>query len=156
MFKQILVALDESPYSQRALPTAIAIAKKFEGEIFVVHVSEHDMGRAAAFSMESPAEATKLVADAVESTRKAGVKASGLVIDAGAQHTAKYILETAREKGAGLIVMGSRGLSDVQGMLLGSVTHKVIQTANIPVLVDRAPLGAEPVFEPRNLKLVNV
>jgi Universal stress protein family len=48
-------------------------------------------------------------------------------------------------------VMGSRGLSDVQGLLLGSVTHKVIQMANIPVLVDRAAavkvLSAEVVRE---------
>jgi len=36
-----------------------------------------------------------------------------------------------------LVVMGSRGLSDVQGLLLGSVTHRVIQMAGIPVLVDR-------------------
>jgi nucleotide-binding universal stress UspA family protein len=50
---------------------------------------------------------------------------------------AKAIVETASANNIDLIVMGSRGLSDVQGLLLGSVTHKVIQIANIPVLVDR-------------------
>ncbi len=138
MFKLILVALDGSPTSQRALPTAIEVAKKFDSQVFVLHVSEHDRGRAAAYNMESPAEATKLVADAVEAARAAGVKAAGEVRDAGAQHAAKFIVEAATEKGADLIVMGSRGLSDVQGIFLGSVTHKVIQTAAMPVLVDRS------------------
>ena len=137
MFKLILVALDGSPNSQRALPTAVEVAKKFESQIFVLHVAEHDRGRAAAYTLESPAEATKLVADAVETARKAGLKASGEVRDAGAQHAAKFIVDAANEKGADLIVMGTRGLSDVQGVFLGSVTHKVIQTAGIPVLVDK-------------------
>jgi len=39
--------------------------------------------------------------------------------------------------------MGSRGLSDVQGFLLGSVTHKVIQLAPIAVLVARGPIPVE-------------
>jgi len=144
MFKLILVALDGSPYSQRALPTAIEMAKKFDSEIFVLHVSEHDRGRAAVYSSESPADATILVADAVRTAVKAGVRASGEVRDAGAQHAAKFIIDATREKGAELIVMGSRGLSDGQGVLLGSVSHKVIHSAEVPVLVDRFPLPTEP------------
>ena len=47
MFKHILVAIDRSTYSQKALPTAIEVAQKFDGDVFVLHVSEHDRGRAA-------------------------------------------------------------------------------------------------------------
>jgi nucleotide-binding universal stress UspA family protein len=148
MFKQILVALDGSPYSRRALPTAIEVAKKFDSSIFVLHVSEHDKGRAASYSMETPAEATMLVADAVEAAKKAGIQASGEVRDAGAQHAAKFIVDAAIEKGVDLIVMGSRGLSDVQGVFLGSVTHKVLQTAEIPVLIDRSHTVKQEVVEP--------
>ena len=137
MFNHIMVALDGSTYSHRTLPTAIEVAKKFGADLFVLHVSEHDRGRAAVYSLESPAEATRLVADAVEKARDAGVKASGEVHDAAAQHTASTIIEIATARGVDLIVMGSRGLSDVQGFFLGSVAHKVIQHAEIPVLVDR-------------------
>ena len=137
MFDHIMVALDGSTYSHRTLPTSIEVAKKFSADLFVLHVSEHDRGRAAVYSLESPAEATRLVADAVEKARDAGVKASGEVRDAAAQHTAQTIIEVATARGVDLIVMGSRGLSDVQGFFLGSVTHKVIQAAEIPVLVDR-------------------
>jgi Universal stress protein UspA and related nucleotide-binding proteins len=137
MFKHVLVAVDGSTYSQQALPTAIEVARKFNSDILVVHVSEHDRGRAVAYSLESPADATRLVGDAVKLIRDAGITASGHLSDVAAGHVAKAIVETANANNIDLIVMGSRGLSDVQGLLLGSVTHKVIQMANIPVLVDR-------------------
>jgi len=138
MFKHVLVALDASAYSQTALPTAIEVAKKFRADLFVVHVAEHDRGRVAVY--ESPAEATKLVADAVKTARQAGIAATGEVFDVAAGHVAKAIIETGVANEVDLIVMGSRGLSDVQGLLLGSVTHKVIQLAQVPVLVARGPV----------------
>lgn len=144
MFKHILVAIDGSEYSQRALPTAIDVARKFESDVFVLHVSEHDRGRAVAYSIESPADATRLVGDAVQSITHAGISAKGAVHDVAAGHVAKNIVETAAQVGADIIVMGSRGLSDVQGMLLGSVTHKTMQLAQTAVLVVR---GAIPVQE---------
>ena len=138
MFRHILVAVDGSTYSLQALPTAIEVARKFGSEVFVLHVNEHDRGRAVAYSLETPAEATRLVADAVKAIRDAGITAKGELRNVAAGHVAKAIVETATAKNIDLIVMGSRGLSDVQGLLLGSVTHKVIQMANIPVLVDRS------------------
>jgi nucleotide-binding universal stress UspA family protein len=137
MFKHILVAVDGSTYSQQALPTAIEVAKKFGSDVFVLHVSEHDRGRAVAYSLETPADATRLVGRAVKVIRDAGITVKGELRDMAAGHVAKAIIETATANHIDLIVMGSRGLSDVQGLLLGSVTHKVIQMANMPVLVDR-------------------
>jgi nucleotide-binding universal stress UspA family protein len=138
MFKHILVAIDGSTYSQQALPTAIEVAKKFGSDVLVLHVSEHDRGRAVVYSLESPADATKLVGNAVKVIRDAGITVKGQLGDMAAGHVAKAIVETAAANNIDLIVMGSRGLSDVQGLLLGSVTHKVIQLVEIPVLVDRA------------------
>jgi nucleotide-binding universal stress UspA family protein len=142
MYQHVLVAIDESEYSRTALPTAIEVAKKFGADLFVLHVAEHDRGRAAVYSMESPAEATKLVADAVKTAREAGIAAKGEVFDVAAGHVAKAIIETGSANEIDLIVMGSRGLSDVQGLLLGSVTHRVIQLAQVAVLVARGPIPA--------------
>lgn len=138
MFQHILVALDGSDYSQQAMPVAIEIARKFGGDLFVLHVAEHDRGRAVAYSLESPAEATRLVASAVVQARAEGLKASGELVDKAAGHVAQAIEKAATEHGIDLIVMGSRGLSDAQGFLLGSVTHKVMQMVDVPVLVTRA------------------
>ena len=141
MFKKVLVAIDGSDYSRNALPAAIEVAQKFGGELLVLHVSEHDRGRAVAFPTESPAEATRLVADAVKKARDAGLSAKGELLDRAAGHVAPAIAATAAAGSIDLIVMGSRGLSDAQGFLLGSVTHRVMQLVDIPVLITRTPRG---------------
>jgi nucleotide-binding universal stress UspA family protein len=144
MFKHVLVALDASECSKDALPAAIEIASKFEADLFVLHVAEHDRGRAAANSIESPAEATRLVGDAVETARRAGVKARGELVEKAAGHVSQAIQEAAGAYDIDLIVMGSRGLSDGLGFLVGSVTHRVMQKVGIPVLVTR---GGKPAIK---------
>jgi nucleotide-binding universal stress UspA family protein len=143
MFKHILVAIDGSPYSERALPTAITFAQKFESDVFVLHVREHDRGRATVYSTESPAEATRMVADAAKLVRDAGIGAKGQLVDVAAGHVARAILETAAANDIELIVMGSRGLGDIGGLFLGSVTHKVMQQTDVPVLVVRSAAKKE-------------
>jgi len=141
MFKRILVAVDGSDYSRRAIPAAIEVAKKFGSEVFVVHVHEHDLGRAAAYPVESDDQADEIVAEAIATIRGAGVSAEGEVRVAFMGKVADEIVEAAANRGANLIVMGSRGLSDVAGLLLGSVTHKVLHLAHVAVLIDRtAPI----------------
>jgi nucleotide-binding universal stress UspA family protein len=142
MFERILVAVDGSPYSRQAIPIATELAKRFAGDVFALHVFERELSRAAAFPVETPDEATSVITEAVKAFRDAGVNATGEVRHALTGHAAKQIVEAAKEKGSDLIVMGSRGLSDIGGLLLGSVTHKVMQLAHIPVLVVRAPESA--------------
>ena len=52
-------------------------------------------------------------------------------------HAAREIVADARLHNAGVIVMGSKGRSDLAGLLLGSTTHKVIHLTDRPVLVVR-------------------
>jgi nucleotide-binding universal stress UspA family protein len=146
MFKHILVAIDDSSYSHEAMPATIEVAGQFDSEILVLHVSEHDRGRAVVYSLETPAGVTRLVADAVKQLRALGRAAQGQVRDVAAGHVAKAIVETAEANGIDLIVMGSRGLSEVQGLLVGSVTHDVLHGTAIPVLVvkPRVPTGVRP------------
>ncbi len=147
MFNKIVVAVDGSWYSREALPVAIEMAKKFDATLFVVHVAEHDRGRAAAYVIESPAEQTRLVAEAVKAAHDAGVKARGELVDRAAGHIASAIVDAATKEGADLIVMGSRGLSDTAGVFLGSVTHKVMQLVEVPVLIARPHRVAAKVAE---------
>jgi nucleotide-binding universal stress UspA family protein len=139
MFNHILVAVDGSAHSDSTLSTATEVAKKFEAEVTVVHFIEHEVGRSSVYRLESVDEAKKIVAAAIKKLKAAGIKTSSQVNDVAHGHAAKAIVDIARERSVNLIVIGSRGHSEIEGLLLGSVTHKVIQLAHIPVLVDRRP-----------------
>ena len=52
---------------------------------------------------------------------------------------AQEIMDVAASEDAGLIVMGSRGMSDWQGLLIGSVAHKIVHLSSVPVLIVRQP-----------------
>jgi nucleotide-binding universal stress UspA family protein len=139
MFDRILIAVDGSPYSEPAVGAAVEIATKFHSQAFVLHVREHDRGRAGAFPIDTPQDALELVSATVKTLRAAGITATGDVHAAVAGYAAKDIVDTARTQATDLIVMGSRGLSDIAGLFVGSVTHKVMQLTHIPVLVVRPP-----------------
>jgi nucleotide-binding universal stress UspA family protein len=69
--------------------------------------------------------AEKIIADATRVADKKGVKDISAVIEDG--NPSEQILRYAKKEAANLIVMGSRGLSDLKGLLMGSVSHKVCQ-----------------------------
>jgi nucleotide-binding universal stress UspA family protein len=148
MFDRILIAVDGSPYSEPAVSSTIDIATKFQSQVFVLHVREREYGRAGAFPLETPQDALDLVATTVKTLRAAGITATGDVHGVRAGHVAKDIVVTARLYSSNLIIMGSRGLSDMAGLFVGSVTHKVLQLAHIPVLVVRPPEKAVETVEP--------
>jgi nucleotide-binding universal stress UspA family protein len=77
-------------------------------------------------------EAEKVLAVAREELRKAGVSFTAeLRVGEMGETIARY----AREKGCGLIAMGTRGLSSVGNLLLGSVASKVINLTDVPILL---------------------
>src|ERR1700674_4905315 len=126
MFNHILVAIDGSAHSASTLATAIEVAKKFEADVIVVHFIEHEVGRSSVYRLESVDEAKKIVGAGVKKVKAAGIKVSSQVNDVAHGHAAKAIVDIAREKGVNLIVIGSRGHSEIEGLLLGRVTPKGI------------------------------
>ena len=145
MFQKILVPVDGSNTAWRALTAAGSLADKFQGELLVLTVVEpYD-----AISMMS----MNLDRVVMERTLRAMKKASQKVLgkarakleEAGFQghgefvqkegNAAELILSTARKEGVDAIVMGSRGLSGIEEFLLGSVSSKVTQYAEVPVFV---------------------
>jgi nucleotide-binding universal stress UspA family protein len=138
MYDRLLVAVDHSNVTERVLAAATGLARLSNGKVWVLHLREREViPRMGQVPTESDTEAEAQVRSAVEALTQAGVEAQGEVRDAVFGHAAREIVEDAREHDAGIIVMGSRGRSDIAGLVLGSTAHKVIHLADMPVLVVR-------------------
>jgi nucleotide-binding universal stress UspA family protein len=137
MLEKIVLAVDMSDHARKAVPAAAELAKAGGGTVHVLHVRELYYPVPPTVVGDSPEEAQQLVDSVVEELNKTGVTADGVVRTSTGGSPASVILEQAREIGAGMVVLGSRGLSDLGGLLLGSVAHKVIQLSSCPVLVVR-------------------
>ena len=133
MFEWVLLAVDGSEHSKKAAAAAADIVRGSGGEVHVLHV--HEVGAFA--PLESSSESQALVDGVVAELQSAGVKATGDAVAARTGSTAPTVLDAARTFGSDLIVMGTRGLSDFSGLLLGSIAQKVFRRADCPVLVTR-------------------
>jgi nucleotide-binding universal stress UspA family protein len=101
-------------------------------------VRERELGiKSGVHDTEDPGQVESLVDGVVREIGTGGANVRGDVQVAVGDPPAKLILDEAASFQADLIVMGSRGLSDWSGLLLGSVTHKVMHLATCPVLVAR-------------------
>jgi nucleotide-binding universal stress UspA family protein len=129
------VALDGSDGSRAAIPLAAALAERSDAQLVIVHVEERVVGKGGGpvnlaedkIQGEIRAEAQKLQ----EQGRNVEVR-MGRVALGGPAHV---IEEIAAEAGADLIVVGTRGHAPVTGLLLGSVTQRLLHVATRPVLV---------------------
>lgn len=145
MFKKILVAVDGSKSSFKAMDKAIELQKLMDTEIYLICVYKHHSLFEASLSIGRPEGmdipdkvlseyAKEIVNHAKEKAKEKGaVKVRGFV---KAGRPSSVIVKFAQEKEVDLIVVGTRGThSDKDGMLLGSVSHRVASKAKCPVLV---------------------
>ena len=139
MFNHIVLGIDGSDHAAKATDVTAKLAKAIGSDVLVLHVLERIAASkgAPATDLELPRDAVSLVEEAAARLKKEGIKAKEKVVTAPSGRVVPEILSAAEEANADLIVVGSRGLSDFSGLLLGSVSHKLIQHANCPVLVIR-------------------
>ena len=139
MYDRILVAVDHSEISDRAVIAARDLAVLSKGEVWVLHLRERETGPKTGVLVpdETTDDANAAVAAAVDVLAQAGVKAHGEIRNTIFGYAAREIINDAGEVNADVIVMGSRGRGDLAGLLLGSTAHKVIHLSDRPVLVVR-------------------
>jgi nucleotide-binding universal stress UspA family protein len=139
MYDKILVAVDHSEASDRALLAARDLALLSKGEVWVLHLLEREIATrtAVVFSDETADEASAAVTAAVDKLTAAGVKAHGDLGHTIFGYAARSIVDDAIERDVDVIVMGSRGRGDLAGLVLGSTAHKVIHLTDRPVLIVR-------------------
>ncbi len=139
MFKRIVVPIDGSEHSYRALANAKELARCFGATLWLVHAFPQTsdlLGYNEYEKLVAQRESTgQTVLD--EAHQKLGESGLDVRNELLEEPAAEAILNVANVREADLIVMGTRGLGTLQGLLLGSVSHKVIQHAKCPVMVIR-------------------
>ena len=140
MFKKILLATDGSAHAAEALKFARELAVRDGATVIVVHAFEHVpsylgepmksdlMARYVTAGREIVDQVAAELEDACVSVEKEIL--GGPPADA--------ILRVVETHQPDLIVMGSRGLGEVTGLLLGSVSHRVLAHSPVPVMIVRA------------------
>ena len=137
MFGRILLAVDGSAQSDKAVQLAAKIAAAAADEVIVTHIIELLPTKVGVAEMEQREDAQQLVERHAKELAAAGVNASTELGRALSGHVGKMLVNAAIEHRVGLIVMGSRGRSDLGSFLLGSVAHKVLHHSHCPVLIAR-------------------
>lgn len=134
MYKRIVAGVDGSTHAERALEHAIALTKSLGAALRIVHVVE--MGLLPRTRARRD-EGENLLAVAVVTAHADGVAAETRLVEtaAPAQHAAAALVEEAASWPADLIVLGARGRSGLQRLLLGSMADGVARRSSVPVLL---------------------
>ena len=143
MYQRILVPTDGSPISDKAVQTAIAMAKLVgDAKLFTISVKEPFPYSAISEMQPVPPQAfydaqQRLAADRVSAV-VAAAKAQGMACEAHtveASHPWEAILDHAKRCACDLIVMASHGRRGIAALLLGSETQRVLIHSTLPVLI---------------------
>ena len=139
MYVSILVALDGSDQSMFALNHARTIAECFGSKLILVHAFPHTSDLRASIEYNNlVALRIKRGEEIIETARKqlgrTSIKMDEELLEGPAPEA---ILSVAATRKCDLIVMGSRGMGSLKGMVLGSVSTKVSHYARCPVMVVR-------------------
>jgi nucleotide-binding universal stress UspA family protein len=137
--KRILMAIDGSEHSSAVLEKAIEYAKLLDTGIILVHCHEKfpiNLGEPYRDSQIARIirESEELVAPFVQRLESENIPAEDRLME---EPAGKMIPEVAKIEKCDLIIIGSRGLSNLTNLIVGSVTTRVLQTAPCPVLVVR-------------------
>lgn len=130
-----MLALDGSDGSARAVPLAVELARHDNAKIVIAHVEEDVVGKGGGPLLATEDEIQAEIRRRAQELSAQGVETSvemRRVVLGGPAHA---IEDIADEAGADLIVVGTRGHSPVAGLLLGSITQRLLHIADRPVLV---------------------
>ena len=138
MFGSIVLGVDESDHAKRAVDTVRRLAKETGDHVIVVHVQPvGSYGRGGPIPEEPEEKAVEFLDAVVAELRADGVDVEGVAVAADVDRIGASLLDLAKQHDAGLIAVGTRGLSRTKSLVLGSVAHAVIHEAEVPVLVVR-------------------
>ena len=147
MFKNILIPTDGSPIASKAVKAGIKLAKQLGAKVTGYYAVEAmqprvygegymiDSKTIKAFEQQAREVGQKHIDRMAKTAGAAGVKFSGVMTMAETPY--EGIVETAKKQKCDAIFMASHGRRGLAGILMGSVTHKVLTHSKLPVLVYR-------------------
>ena len=142
--EKILLATDGSEDAERATEAASDLAEKSGAELHLVHVWHDVPGFAHKFvKAELRRQGQETLDEQVRNIEESGGRVTQAHLRGG--RTSNEIIALCDEIGAGLLVVGSRGLGTVQRILMGSHSEEIVHHSHVPVLVLR---GGEDVWPP--------
>jgi nucleotide-binding universal stress UspA family protein len=138
MFQRILIGFDGSPQAEKAVETALSLARYMDSTVVIFAVAR------------PPEPATRVEVSAVLDNAREhfeadfkrivkGAQAEGIEIETeiAVGHPAEHIIHKAEAAKADLIIIGTRGTSTFKKWMLGSTSERVLRYAHCPVLVVR-------------------
>lgn len=145
MYQKIMVPVDDSQASLRALEEAVKLSKLSGAALRTVHVvdlAQFSWGGTGYLQSEEVRKAIAVAGEKVlQRTRsllaEQQVSAEVAVLESAGDKVADLLLEDAREHGVDLLVMGTHGFSGLMHLLMGSVAEGVLRQADIPVMLLR-------------------
>ena len=146
MYKNILVAIDDSETSRSALKEALHIAKTSSAKLYITHVADETMLNLHGHAMSSAVNLDGAVANLLQAGQKlldkamesaAGIDAEPLMLEASKRRISEVIADKAKELGIDLIIIGRHGQRGLATFILGSVAEQLARIADASVLLVR-------------------
>jgi nucleotide-binding universal stress UspA family protein len=135
VFQHVMWATDGSEAADQALSLATTLTKEGGGELLVVHCEEIALWGDSAVSVHANEDELKAkVQEQVARLSNEGVAARLEMTRAGVGGAAHAIADVAAKLGSDVIVVGTRGHTPIGGLMLGSVTQRLLHIAPCPVL----------------------
>ncbi|MGA8925397.1 MAG: universal stress protein [Solirubrobacterales bacterium] len=134
MFDTIVLALDGSDEARNAIPVATELAEKEEAKLVIAHVLQYPAAKGGEVPPPGEDEIRAEIKQQAEDLSARGIPVEVEFADSVLGGPAHAIVDIADRTGADLIVTGTRGRTSVAGVLLGSVTHRLLHIAKRPVL----------------------
>jgi len=146
VYKNILVAIDDSETSRSALKEALHIARTSSAKLYITHVADETMLNLHGHAMSGAVNIDGAVANLIQAGQKlldkamesaAGINAEALMLEASNRRVSETIADKARELCVELIVIGRHGQRGLATLILGSVAEQLARIADASVLLVR-------------------
>lgn len=144
MYKRILVPVDGSETSNRAVVAALQMARENGGRVRLLHALD-ELAYLSGYEYSADLlkaardQGSRVLEDAQVMARSASVPADGKLVETAGRRLGELVAEEARNWEADLVVVGTHGRRGISRILLGSGAEQVLRMAPVPVLAVRTP-----------------